>query len=68
MNYNINTLAQMYQQYLSQHDFDVHAPISHTCDLATYNEYEYISMMQHFDVLYYHIDSVAITERFLKGD
>ena len=68
MEYSIKLLAEKYEEYISKNDFDVAHKMSHHCDLATYNEYQYIDMMKRFDQLYYHADSLDITEKFLKGD
>ena len=68
MEYNINLLARMYCQYLSGTDFDVNLDVSQPCDLSTYNEYEYQKLMQHYERLYQHADSLMLTEQFLKGD
>ncbi len=68
MEYTIKTLAEKYEEFLSENDFDVTRKMSHHCNLATYNEYQYIDMMKRFDQLYYYVDSIDITEKFLKGD
>ena len=68
MKYSVKLLAENYCDYLSRHDFNLAFDMSHTSDLATYNEYEYITMMKVFDQLYFDIDSISLTEEFLKGD
>lgn len=68
MKYSIKLLAKMYEEYLSERDFNVQAEMSQHIDFASYNEYEYIAMMKGFDKLYHDIDSLDITERFLKGE
>lgn len=68
MEYNIKHLARMYCEYLSCMDFDVNLDVSQPCDLSTYNEYEYQKLMQHYERLYQHCDSLASYEQFLKGE
>lgn len=68
MEYNINHLARMYCEYLSTIDFDVNLDVSQPSDLSTYNEYEYEKLMQRYERLYQHTDSLMLTEEFLKGD
>ena len=67
MKYNIKQLAKMYVEDLTQREFDVATP-AQTFDPSTYNEYTYQQLMKQFDKLYYHIDSVELTEKFLKGE
>lgn len=68
MEYNINQLATKYCEYLSTIDFDVNLDVAQPSDLSTYNEYEYAKLMQRYERLYQHTDSVMLTEQFLKGD
>lgn len=68
MRYSVKLLAENYSEYLSQHDFSIAFNMSHTSNLATYNEYEYITMMKSFDKLYFDVDSLELTEQFLKGE
>jgi len=68
MKYSIKKLAQMYIKHLSNQDFDVETPKAQDIDISTYNEYEYKKLMQQFDQLYERVDSVELTENFLKGD
>ena len=68
MEYNIKTLAQMYEDYLTHNDFNISFKMSQSVNFTTYNEYQYIQLMKNFDRLYYHLDSLDITEKFLKGD
>lgn len=68
MKYNINKLARMYVEYLSNNDFDVIFGKEQTSNISTYNEYEYKKLMAQFDKLYHHTDSLNITEQFIKGD
>ena len=67
MKYSVKQLATMYSEDLSQRYLDVTVP-SQTFDPSTYNEYTYQQLMKQFDKLYYHIDSVELTEKFLKGE
>ena len=68
MKYSVKQLAQMYNEYLSTHDFDIKDVDAQYKDISTYNEYEYKQLMKHFDALYNESDSVELTECFLKGD
>ena len=67
MKYSINELAKQYIHYLSEYSFDVNSP-AQSFDYSTYNEYTYEKLMQQYDLLYEHADSVELTEDFLKGD
>ncbi len=64
---NIKLLAKMYEEYLSNTDFDVTLPSQpNICD--AYNEYDYQQIIKEQERLYFYCDSLDITERFLKGD
>jgi len=68
MNYSVKELAYRYVEWLSTKPIDVKAPIAQPFDPSTYNEYEYLKLIKHFDKLYNLIDTVELTEQFLKGD
>jgi len=68
MKYNIKELAIKYSEFLTEREIDVSFDISQSFNLNTYNEYTYIKLMHQLDMLYNHIDSLEITEKFLKGD
>lgn len=68
MKYNINQLAQMYNEDLSKLEIDIQVPVSQPFDLSSYNEYKYNKLMKQFEKLYDSCDSLELTEKFLKGD
>ena len=68
MKYSVKTLASQYAKWLSNEDFDVKVLPSQNFDPSTYNEYEYLKLIKHFDKLYNLTDTVELTEHFLKGD
>ena len=67
MKYSIKQLSKMYVEDLNQNEFDVSAP-AQTFDPSTYNEYTYQRLIKQFDTLYNHVDSINLTEEFLKGE
>jgi hypothetical protein len=70
MKYSVKFLAKAYERHLTEQDFDVdiHSNKSHPVDPQTYNDYTYQQLMKQYDRLYNHVDSIEITECFLKGE
>lgn len=68
MKYNVTKLAKMYNEFLSQKEFEVNLNFSQPFDISTYNEYTYQKLMKQFELLYNQTDSVKLTEEFLKGE
>ena len=68
MKYSVKQLAQAYTNDINEITIDLSIPITQSFDISTYNEYEYKSLIRHFDYMYDHTDSLELTEHFLKGD
>ena len=68
MKYSVKTLAHEYEKWLLDKDFDVKKLPSQNFTPSTYNEYEYLRLIKHFDKLYSLIDSIELTEQFIKGE
>ena len=68
MKYSVKQLAKNYVEFLNENKFEVKIPSSQSCDINSYNEYSYQKLMQQYELLYNHTDSLDLTERFLKGD
>ena len=70
MKYSVKKLAQKYEEFLTQQDFegDTQSTKSQPIDPLTYNEYIYQQLMKQYDRMYNHVDSIELTEYFLKGD
>lgn len=68
MKYSVDKLVKMYNEYLTDNDFEVKLDISQPFDISTYNEYTYQKLMKQFDLLYNHTESTKLTEQFLKGE
>jgi endonuclease IV len=68
MKYSVKELANKYIDFLAKTEIEVSLDISHRFDKDAYNDYNYKKMIAQFEQLYNHIDSVSLTEEFLKGD
>ena len=68
MKYSIKELAKKYVEFLSENELDIKLPKAQSCNINSYNEYSYQKLMQQYETLYNHTDSIDITERFLKGE
>ena len=68
MKYSTKTLARMYQEYLTNNEFEVDIDVSQPFNIDTYNEYTYLKLMRQYEQMYEHTDTLSLTEQFLKGD
>lgn len=67
MEYNINILAEEYIKYLSTTNFDINPPLTQTFETSSYNDI-YQGLMLEMEKEYSNVDSLELTEKFLKGD
>lgn len=68
MDYTVKELAEQYAKYLEEVDFELRKVPTPLFDLSTYNEYKYQKMLMQYERLYAPLDSIELTEKFLKGD
>ena len=68
MKYSVKQLAKNYVEFLNENKFEVKIPSAQSCNINSYNEYSYQKLMQQYELLYNHTDSLDLTEKFLKGD
>ena len=68
MEYSVKELAVKYIDFLAKNEIEVSLDISHRFDTDAYNDYNYKKMIVQFEQLYNHLDSISLTEEFLKGD